>query len=1016
MLLPAWSISSNLYVHQYVGTVGHRFQHSNIAPPLLPLILPTCCRSWSPPIDRKNEHYNMAVILAEETVSETTWPSSSSSSNSSGRDTPAESTDSAQQESAVSLTMYPPLGQVSQVSTRDVTFIAVLEVPRTLAAEPWELVLRYAAVNTSRDDQGLPKWRKQVFIPSGQAGYLSRLHEVDPDVARLHFDLRLQVEMSLQFTVKYRWQGQNQSWCWIQGDGGGHSILATDSYVIVDQPTIGDGGDDTPRDLPDLIQGFPAHLVKWKYCMSQSPGTRLWSIEAPVHGAEDDMSAFADISLGVPWGHGSLRWFALERISSPWLGPSHGKSAFMPKRAAVLCSFLSLLGKHMVFLGISGLNDVTTLLKGVDGTLTFQVRNDGTAAGAGTVLVAVGDSFESANAAVMYHARSLQGQGVVMGGTDEHKKESTAQHAAEMAVLAGQIRPQWYEEWFDGLGYSTRNGLGMRITDGKVLRALDVLAEHKINISTLIIDYKWQHTDYKEKDKEADSGGDGQYLQRLYDFEADPKTFPKGLKALVSEIRSKHKNIQNIAVWHALLGSWGGISEKGKLAERYEIIEVVRDGDAWRCDLPLGQKMRIIAKEDVNKFYDDFYRFLSDCGVDGVKADAQFMMDTFLSANARRELTHTYLDAWTLACLRHFSNRAISSMSQTPQIIFHSQLLRNRPAVVCRNATDDFFPDVLPAKLHAWHIWANAHNSVLSQHLNVLPDWGVFQTTGPYAGFHAAARCVSGGPVYITDVPGKHNIELIRQMTGPTPRGKTVIFRPSVVGRTVEPYDDYDDGRTSSLLKIGTYHGRAGTGTGILGVFNVSDRQLGELIPLRRFSGVLPSEHYVVRSHVTGRVTDPLKTSSRAAYISVCLDVRGYDILTSFPLTPFERKSRGVVFVGNLGLTDKMTGCVAILSSTSTLLENGRVLVDTTLKALGVLGLYISVLPDMTSIEAGFMITIQGQPVPAHTVSVNTISPRVLEVDIETAWKEMGLESGWANEVEVKIYFPLEFPGRVENE
>ncbi len=54
------------------------------------------------------------------------------------------------------------------------------------------------------------------------------------------------------------------------------------------------------------------------------------------------------------------------------------------------------------------------------------------------------------------------------------------------------------------------------------------------------------------------------------------------------------------------------------------------------------------------------------------------------------------------------------------------------------------------------------------------------------------------------------------------------------------------------------------------------------------------------------------------------------------------------------------------------------------------------------------MVTIQGQPVPSSTVSINKVEERVLEVDVETAWKEMGLDSGWANEVEVKIYFALE--------
>ena len=59
------------------------------------------------------------------------------------------------------------------------------------------------------------------------------------------------------------------------------------------------------------------------------------------------------------------------------------------------------------------------------------------------------------------------------------------------------------------------------------------------------------------------------------------------------------------------------------------------------------------------------------------------------------------------------------------------------------------------------------------------------------------------------------------------------------------------------------------------------------------------------------------------------------------------------------------------------------------------------------SIKDDLMATIQGQVIPPHTVSVDKVDGRILKVDVETAWTEMGLESGWSNEVEVKVYFPL---------
>ena len=60
------------------------------------------------------------------------------------------------------------------------------------------------------------------------------------------------------------------------------------------------------------------------------------------------------------------------------------------------------------------------------------------------------------------------------------------------------------------------------------------------------------------------------------------------------------------------------------------------------------------------------------------------------------------------------------------------------------------------------------------------------------------------------------------------------------------------------------------------------------------------------------------------------------------------------------------------------------------------------------SIERNFMITIQGLPIPLRTVTIDQRDGHVLAVDVQTAWSDMGLSSGWSNEVEVKISFDAE--------
>jgi hypothetical protein len=126
-----------------------------------------------------------------------------------------------------------------------------------------------------------------------------------------------------------------------------------------------------------------------------------------------------------------------------------------------------------------------------------------------------------------------------------------------------------------------------------------------------------------------------------------------------------------------------------------------------------------------------------------------------------------------------------------------------------------------------------------------------------------------------------------------------------------------------------------------MGVFNVSNGPLTEVIPLSSFSGTIDSKEYVARAHTTGVVSSPTKLGdSSGSLLTLSLDVRGYDILTAFPLTSIPRNSdRGTMAaVANLGLVDKMTGCVAITSNLIKRQENGRIAVYSNLRALGILG------------------------------------------------------------------------------
>lgn len=66
-------------------------------------------------------------------------------------------------------------------------------------------------------------------------------------------------------------------------------------------------------------------------------------------------------------------------------------------------------------------------------------------------------------------------------------------------------------------------------------------------------------------------------------------------------------------------------------------------------------------------------------------------------------------------------------------------------------------------------------------------------------------------------------------------------------------------------------------------------------------------------------------------------------------------------------------------------------------------GIYISTLPTF-SFQDTLLVTILGKVLPVETLKVGKDDEHVLELDIAKAWKDLDLESGWSNEVEVKIY------------
>lgn len=850
---------------------------------------------------------------------------------------------------------YPPLGQVTVVNNSRPWLTVVLEVSIHRAQEPWEVSL-WTSV-----DEG--EWREAKLGRTEQCLDPQMLQKQPPASTFLHFSGRLPMQKCASFTIKFR-PSKNKTWEWVRDEQG-----LGDGIVLLQCP-------ESPSD--SLQPRIPDLNPEWRITsgVSQSPGTRIWTLQCSIQGSVGKDSSVRSIDIGTPWGS-FLRWFALVRHRPSWLGPRQGTSRFLVDQTAIMCCFLSGQGKTMTLLAVSGVDDMSVTFSSTDqNTISVHARNDSSSAGTVKVLISDGPDFDHTVASVMYEARDLVSTCTVPRGEHENGGEI---HTKATATA------RWEAEWYDGLGFCTWNSLGQQLSEDKLLDAVKELAQKKIHITSLIIDDNWQS---------IDRTGNDQSQYGWIEFEADKQAFPSGLKNLVTNIRKSHPDIRHVLVWHALLGYWGGISPNGVIAKRYKTSIVAQSGESQRT-------LTVVAKENLSQFYDDFYTFLVRSGIDGVKTDGQVMLDLLKEAPDRRELSSTYLDEWSKASQKHFGKKAISCMSQFPLALFHSQLPRSPRKRIVRNS-DDYFPNEPTS--HPWHIWANAHNAIFTRFLNVVPDWDMFQSVHEHSEFHAAARCVSGGPIYMTDVPGEHNMPLIKQMTALTPLGRTIVLRPSSLGSSIHHYEKYEEG---TLLKIGSYHGASQAGTGILGVFNVSQRRINELAPLNYFPGIVPSVDYVIRAHTTGKVSGPisLELEQATSLITISLDVRAYEILCAFPVTSFEGHKYIDGHAGLVGLTGKMTGCAALTTTSSILRpETGRLALMCSLKALGVLGVFISTLPSM-SIGDDLMVTIQDIPVPFETVERSERDCHVLEIDVERAWELMDVTDLQQDEVTVKCSF-----------
>ncbi|OUZ99852.1 Glycosyl hydrolases 36 [Macleaya cordata] len=371
----------------------------------------------------------------------------------------------------------------------------------------------------------------------------------------------------------------------------------------------------------------------------------------------------------------------------------------------------------------------------------------------------------------------------------------------------------------DYFGWCTWDAFYQEVTQEGVEAGLASLKSGGTPPKFVIIDDGWQSVGGDpQKDDDNDKEKKSEQLMRLTGIKENQKFQTEddstvGIKNIVKIAKEKY-GLKYVYTWHAITGYWGGVRPGVEGMEEYGSSisypkvspGVFLNEPGWKTDVLAVQGLGLVNPKSVYKFYSELHGYLASAGVDGVKVDVQCILETLgAGLGGRVELTRQYHQALDASVARNFpDNGIIACMSHNTDALYCSK----QTAVV--RASDDFYPR--DPVSHTIHIASVAYNSVFLGEF-MQPDWDMFHSLHPAAEYHASARAISGGPVYVSDAPGKHNFELLRKLV--LPDGS--ILRARLPGRPTKDCLFSDPARDGvSLLKIWNMNKY----TGVLGVYN----------------------------------------------------------------------------------------------------------------------------------------------------------------------------------------------------
>ena len=409
--------------------------------------------------------------------------------------------------------------------------------------------------------------------------------------------------------------------------------------------------------------------------------------------------------------------------------------------------------------------------------------------------------------AISLDAREITGEVpavAVAFGKNPYKLFAKIYHGALLAMgRAEDLRDRkQFPEPFKYIGWCTWNSseMGKNLSEEEVIRSVKTFTDHHFPLGWVLIDDGW----FQSKD--------GQLQSQL----PDPEKFPNGFIGMNTRLK-KDFGIKYTGIWHAFNGYWNGIDPESEIGKQYkkDLFSWVQGGGTWP-DTASDKKTYYFIKpetEALSKFYNTWYSYFKQQGFDFTKVDNQLVAERMALNNYPVfSLSANIHQAIYKASDKYFKGTLINCMDMTPDAY-----LNFGTSAVARTV-EDYFPYKKNEGYNmqegnaADHVLQAIYNSIYFSQM-VYPDFDMFESGSPNAVFHAIARALNCGPIYITDKPGDQNYNILNAL----------VYHNGRIVHSEKPLlptaDCLFQVQGKKIFKAFSSVGH----TGLLGIFNAAD-------------------------------------------------------------------------------------------------------------------------------------------------------------------------------------------------